>query len=167
MKLSQINIHDETFPNIYSICHRNVIYSVFYNPVLCDYTYCYNIQRGDSTQGKRQHTILKHTEDRPFECNQCEHKFKLECSLKKHQFLHTGIRPHVCSVCGKEFKKPTHLKTHMKIHDKVYHAYCELCNKRFVQKYNYILHMRNHHPEKTSQYDSAIVDLTGILERTQ
>ena len=95
----------------------------------------------------KRHIILKHTEDRPFECVQCKLKFKLEDGLKKHQFLHTGIRQYVCSVCGKEFKKPSHLKTHMKIHDKVYQAHCELCNKQFVQKYNYVLHMRNHHSE--------------------
>ena len=105
---------------------------------ICDYT----TPRGERL---RRH-MLKHSDVRPFKCDQCEMAFKTKQELKNHITTHTGARNFPCTVCGKAFRSSTNLNEHRAIHEGRYRGHCKICDKKFVQRYNYKMHMDKHHP---------------------
>lgn len=58
--------------------------------------------------------------DKPFACEwaNCEHRFKRQEHLKRHELKHTGEKSFVCEVetCAQPFSRKDNLKAHMKTH---------------------------------------------------
>lgn len=127
------------------------------------------------------HTFRKHlgvhTDEKPFNCDSCERKFRTAALLSRHvdavhkkikncvcelcgrgfnekrvlenhRRIHTGERPFVCETCGKSFSDPSSLYTHKKIHNKNYTLSCNICNKFFPCKPHLERHLRYHKGEK-------------------
>lgn len=59
-------------------------------------------------------TCIRHTGERPFECDICQQKFSQKTSLRKHRYLHSGERNYQCSICGKAFRFSSNLAVHIR-----------------------------------------------------
>lgn len=54
-----------------------------------------------------------HTDERAFECTQCDKKFRRADHLKNHENYHAQIKPHTCKHCQKKFSRAEHLRRHI------------------------------------------------------
>jgi uncharacterized Zn-finger protein len=119
--------------------------------------------------------LVKHSNERPFNCTICRTKFKrkdalvkhmqsihtyseilLECeicgklvrhqsTLRNHMRSHSNIRDFKCQMCNKSFKRRDHLKEHLLTHN-TYSAFkCVLCNKRYKLEKYLRRHMKDSH----------------------
>ena len=61
-----------------------------------------------------------HTNEKPYECDVCEKRFRESGNLKVHMRIHTNEKPYECDVCEKAFRHLVSLK--------VPHAYSTLAH---------------------------------------
>jgi len=66
----------------------------------------------------RRHKITAHTTDQPYKCEFCSKSFPVKHYLTKHSLIHTGEKNHVCDICGKAFTYSSHKSRHRKTHFK-------------------------------------------------
>lgn len=71
--------------------------------------------------------------EQPFECEECDKRFKTLMTLGKHiKSRYTIVRDHLCSVCGKDFATKSVLNEHMLLHTGERPFSCEHCDKSFT-----------------------------------
>ena len=92
----------------------------------------------------KRHMSGVHNDDRPFNCDSCDAKFKFKGAMSIHRKIH-GTREHKCKYCDKLFVRSSQLKLHLDIHEDNYSFSCKICEKKFIQSGNLTLHMRKHH----------------------
>ena len=46
-----------------------------------------------------------HTNEKPYECDVCEKRFRHSGALTKHMRIHTNEKPYECDVCEKRFRR--------------------------------------------------------------
>lgn len=88
----------------------------------------------------RQHTVEQHSNDKPYQCNECGRVFATYRQLRKHMEFHNE-RNFVCRKCGKAFKTNGTLRHHEKLHmRREQHAMnpdtpkeycCDICGKEY------------------------------------
>jgi len=142
--------------------------------------------------GLDRHKLL-HSEERFFECHDCEkyfpdyarlrshmniHTSKYKCSecgkcfsskhtLTLHGRSHSGEKPFVCTVCGKQFRSSTSLAVHSRIHSGKKEHECHLCGKAFSESGSLTTHLRIHagdRPHKCTLCEKSFIQ-TGHLQR--
>ena len=86
-----------------------------------------------------------HTNEKPYECDVCEKRFRHSEGLKRHMRIHTNEKPYECDVCEKRFRESGDLKSHMRIHTNEKPYECDVCEKRFTTSSNLQRHVRNLH----------------------
>jgi aspartate carbamoyltransferase regulatory subunit len=121
--------------------------------------------------------LQTHVNEKPYECGQCDQKFKRKLQLKQHLFHHTGefpykclncdkgftnkralrhhhtshvVKLHRCSSCTKDFTKWSDLVSHRKI-EHIAEYQCRVCLKTFYSKKNLQQHVPIHKPKDEQQ----------------
>lgn len=84
----------------------------------------------------RKHLIV-HSNERPFQCLECDKSFKLKGILTVHiKAVHVGERNFICGICGCGFKNKRQLNIHMVTHSIETPFKCEYCPASFKLKRN-------------------------------
>ena len=58
--------------------------------------------------------------------------FRYPSGLDRHMRIHTNEKPYECDVCEKRFRRSGTLKSHMRIHTNEKPYECDVCEKLFV-----------------------------------
>ena len=117
-------------------------------------------RRFKSTSHLTYHVRSVHTQERPYQCPDCQKSFHQLVKLKRHRLQHTGERPFSCEVCGKTFKTRYHMKEHRVIHLARDHHYgCSQCGRKFSDKNNLRRHWKTLH-DSTSLLQCSECGLT-------
>ncbi|XP_060254679.1 zinc finger protein 180 isoform X7 [Ovis aries] len=104
--------------------------------------------RKTSESSSLAQNMRNHSEEKPFECNQCGKSFSWSSHLVAHQRTHTGEKPYECNECGKSFSRSSHLVSHQRTHTGEKPYRCNQCGKSFSQSYVLVVHQRTHTGEK-------------------
>lgn len=95
----------------------------------------------------KSHRMLHNNVD--FLCNMCDYVTKKEKLLKNHVITrHSDLRPFSCDECGKAFKVKRALTIHKaQSHSERSSTgkTCEFCNRSFASSTNYYTHRKNLH----------------------
>ncbi|KAM4632161.1 zinc finger protein 646 [Discoglossus pictus] len=90
---------------------------------------------------------LQQTEERPYQCNQCDRTYRHAGSLLNHKNTHkTGLFK--CSICLKQFFNPVAIKNHLRTHNAEKRFQCKECGKAFRSSRELICHHRVHTGER-------------------
>lgn len=101
------------------------------------------------------HVRRYHTNEKPYQCDQCDAKYPSRLQLSEHKIAkHGGGRPEqifTCQICKKKFKGSSSYKYHMRTHElplEVRKKFkCEDCNAAFIRKPALVKHVKRHQGE--------------------
>merc|ERR1719259_410957 len=95
----------------------------------------------------QRHIRVKHTKEKPFQCEYCSSSFARKGQLDNHVVVHTGEQRFHCKLCPKKFATNDRLKVHMRTHTGEKPFQCHLCSAMFLAKSNMNAHVRGVHKE--------------------
>lgn len=105
--------------------------------------------------------LIKHSTNKPFQCEKCLKSFSNKTDLFYHRRTHT--RSVQCATCNTTFSKPLHLRTHLDKgcpnnppDDRIsvledMRCLCKVCDKVLKSKSNAIRHLRIHDFQERSR----------------
>ena len=93
---------------------------------LCDYTTVENA-------ALQKHNRFKHSYERPFLCDTCEHRTHTASALARHKRGHLSVKPFKCDICGAQYADRKRLRDHIYIHAGFKPFKCK-CNSSFTRK---------------------------------
>ncbi|CAB1336632.1 unnamed protein product [Coregonus sp. 'balchen'] len=95
--------------------------------------------------------------DAPFQCTQCEAKFKINSDLKRHIRIHSGEKPYKCDFCEYRCAMKGNLKSHVQIkHGTSNSFHCPDCDFQCTNKTALRQHSREHQPTQPIQCSKCI-----------
>ncbi|XP_072279531.1 uncharacterized protein [Pyxicephalus adspersus] len=97
------------------------------------------------------HRSHSHGGRKPLTCVECGLSFSTKAELTNHGKIHTRFRPYSCPECGKLLCSPRSLFQHQKIHTDGKKFICSECGKSFRTRSQMIVHQRVHTGEKPYQ----------------
>ncbi|XP_039517060.1 zinc finger protein OZF-like [Pimephales promelas] len=111
---------------------------------------CDECGKGFPQRGRLVQHKLVHSKEKPFRCEECGIRFTQKNRLLTHKKqVHTNERPFRCDECGKGFPQRARLLTHKKrVHTNERPFRCEECGKGFVLRGRLLTHKLVHSKEK-------------------
>ncbi|KAG5669480.1 hypothetical protein PVAND_017367 [Polypedilum vanderplanki] len=105
---------------------------------------------GNKVKNLKAHKRVVHskTDEKNFQCQICDKKFKLNEVLQKH--VRTHNKQCQCKICGRKFANISELNEHMKYHDGQFR--CKICYKNFTTKSNLKTHLKIHDHFREKQF---------------
>ena len=98
--------------------------------------------------------FMRHTNERPFSCQNCEYSAREKSAVKRHMLYRCG-KPtftargeHKCDLCGYSTFKKHCLQRHQRCHTGERPFSCDLCNYRSVQNGHLKTHKLTHSPRE-------------------
>ena len=108
--------------------------------------YCRTLLR--TKYSLQMHISVKHFNNRPFKCEECDKTFACNADLTKHIKTHQRQPVQKCDECGKEFRTG-YMRRHKKLaHSQPVLSQCNNCDKTFKSKQAMLRHKRLKHEEK-------------------
>ena len=94
----------------------------------------------------KEHILRRHSSDRPFRCEVCDHGCKTRGDLLKHCNIHPALCQFNCELCTSSFYTANQLRRHKLSHseDDVMDRTCPSCGKELKSKQSYDLHIQLH-----------------------
>lgn len=90
--------------------------------------------------------------DAPFQCNQCDAKFKINSDLKRHSRVHSGEKPYKCDLCDYRCAMKANLKSHVHLKHSASDSFqCSKCDFQCSTKAALRHHLRQHQPAQPLQ----------------
>jgi len=92
--------------------------------------------------------------DLPFNCNECEKRFRKKLDLQEHYNIHSGEKPFICQLCNNAFYLRRQLSAHCRrMHpelkaNKVTSTACDICGRVLATKRSLFRHKESHNPTK-------------------
>jgi hypothetical protein len=123
------------------------------------------INKTQTAQISSNHVV--HSDERPYECDQCKASFKSSSNLTTHKLVHSNERPYKCDRCNASFKTNSALTNHKKIHSDERPYKCDQCKACFKQKGKLTDHKKIHsdvRPFKCDQCDSSFKTSSNLTD---
>ncbi|XP_045207543.2 histone H4 transcription factor-like [Mercenaria mercenaria] len=102
-----------------------------------------------SPSNMRLHMKYRHSEDKPFKCDNCNYRCKSMADLRKHLETHNNDGPIKCEVpdCQYEAKNYKYLENHFhRMHEKQNASYqCHVCDAAFTRGALLTTHLKTKH----------------------
>ena len=77
--------------------------------------YCEFCNKGFHDNSNLKRHLRTHTNEKPYECKQCDKKFGHSQSLKDHILtVHKNQKPYPCKFCNKSYGNASNLRRHVK-----------------------------------------------------
>ncbi|CAH1778724.1 unnamed protein product [Owenia fusiformis] len=111
----------------------------------------------------KQHIDLVHNASRIYKCPFCDYAGKRSHSLKEHLIIHSNDRPFECTQCNATFRKKGHLTNHIKMHATRCEI-CDF-KLECESKENIVEHMRSAHGKQEVFFCSECNFFTVAKER--
>ena len=85
-------------------------------------------------------------------CDQCDYRATTTTHLRNHLMKHLDERPHKCDDCDKAFRTRPQLVEHQAVsHRDLEEESCDKCEKKFASKGKLAKHKQTQHSEQTHQ----------------
>uniref|UniRef100_A0A182WT42 C2H2-type domain-containing protein n=1 Tax=Anopheles quadriannulatus TaxID=34691 RepID=A0A182WT42_ANOQN len=97
--------------------------------------------------------MMLHSEDAPYACSLCEHRYKLLLYLNRHMKWHRGV--YTCKQCGLRVKSASSLSNHMASHTGIQQYSCSICCSKYRYKESLKKHLRRKHGRSTRRKDRS------------
>lgn len=86
-----------------------------------------------STTNSHHRMHLKiHSDERPFQCDECPSNFSRKQALVRHKMLHTGEMSYKCNYCGVSFHSYSSHQIHVRRHTGEKPHACKHCGERYI-----------------------------------
>lgn len=101
----------------YTLCYSSIMYfGHYFYPEVTQQDNLSQIFMQDNENDNNYVTFQVHTNDKVFQCPQCDKGFKELRTLRLHLKIHNSEYPEQCSVCQKVFRTKWQLKQHQVSH---------------------------------------------------
>lgn len=109
---------------------------------------CTECKHSCKTKAELTSHMRVHTNERPFQCNQCPSSFKLVNHLNEHKSaIHLGLKKYQCTICGKKLNDKGNFDVHVRRHTGEKPFTCDICLSTFYGNREMKKHKARHHPE--------------------